>query len=90
MGPKQLWEMTPDELSIMKTEDGEDFLLGSGGYGTVYKALRDQTDTVAIKILKGHQDQRTTQVRLHLADDIIRDIPAPLDTPGSLHTSMTQ
>ena len=50
--PQQLWGIRPDEIRIMKKEDGSDWVLGSGGYGSVYKASMNDVDTVAVKV--GH------------------------------------
>ena len=35
----------------MKRPDGTDWQLGSGGFGTVYKAMRNGVQPVAVKIL---------------------------------------
>ena len=35
----------------MKRPDGSDWLLGSGGFGKVYKALRNGVQHVAVKII---------------------------------------
>jgi hypothetical protein len=45
------WEVDPNELEIMKRPDGSDWLLGRGAYGTVYKALRNRVQPVAVKEL---------------------------------------
>ena len=34
------WDINPDELCIAKTEDGDDHVLGSGGFGVVRRPLR--------------------------------------------------
>ena len=48
--PQQLWGIRPDEVHIMKREDGTDWVLGSGGNGCVYKALMNGIDAVAVKV----------------------------------------
>eukprot|EP00887_Chlorella_sp_A99_P003887 scaffold11.g3887.t1 len=45
------WEIDPSEISIMKRPDGSDWELGSGGFGRVYKALRNGVQPVAVKVL---------------------------------------
>lgn len=51
------WEIKPEELEVMKRADGGDWELGSGGFGRVYKALRDGVQPVAVKVLPvSHRD----------------------------------
>ena len=48
--PRQLWGIRPDEIQVMKRADGSDWVLGSGGFGSVYKALMNGFDVVAVKV----------------------------------------
>ena len=48
--PQQLWGIRPDEIRILKKEDGSDWVLGSGGFGSVYKASMNDVDIVAVKV----------------------------------------
>ena len=48
--PRQLLGIRPDEIQVMKRADGSDWVLGSGGYGSVYKALMNGFDVVAVKV----------------------------------------
>lgn len=52
--PSQSWEMSPSELEMCQGPQGEPVLLGSGGYGQVFRGLRNGVQPVAIKITLGH------------------------------------
>ncbi|GAB4814550.1 hypothetical protein N2152v2_001596 [Parachlorella kessleri] len=45
------WEIRPDEIEVMKRPDGSDWELGTGGFGKVFKALRNGVQPVAVKVL---------------------------------------
>ena len=45
------WELLPGEVTIC-TKHGFPWTLGAGGYGEVFKALRDQVDEVAVKRIR--------------------------------------
>ncbi|KAL4437815.1 hypothetical protein ABPG77_005727 [Micractinium sp. CCAP 211/92] len=51
------WEIRPEEIQILKRPDGSDWQLGSGGFGTVFKAMRNGVQPVAVKVL-GTVDSR--------------------------------
>ena len=48
--PQQLWGIRPDEIQILKKADGSDWILGSGGFGSVYKAHMNGVNIVAVKV----------------------------------------
>lgn len=39
------------EIQILKRPDGSEWRLGAGGFGTVYKAMRNGVQPVAVKVL---------------------------------------
>ncbi|BDA50936.1 probable serine/threonine-protein kinase DDB_G0267514 at C-terminar half [Coccomyxa sp. Obi] len=45
------WEISAEQITICKHEDGSDWELGAGAFGKVFKALRGGVQTVAVKIL---------------------------------------
>ena len=45
------WRIDPDSIKICTREDGSLWKLGSGAAGTVYKALLNDVDEVAVKQL---------------------------------------
>lgn len=46
------WLMHSSELEFMKRSNGSDWELGSGSFGTVYKAMRAGVQPVAVKVLR--------------------------------------
>ena len=45
------WEIDPSDVELMKRPDGSTWELGSGGFGRVYKALRNGAQVVAVKVI---------------------------------------
>ena len=48
------WELTPEDVQICKRPDGSLWRLGSGGFGEVFKGVKDSVDEVAIKVIRIH------------------------------------
>ncbi len=42
---------TPAEIEILKRPDGSEWEVGRGGFGVVYKGLRNGVQVVAVKVL---------------------------------------
>lgn len=47
------WRVDPSRLIISNQSDGSHIKLGSGGFGSVYKAVLDNVHVVAVKFLEG-------------------------------------
>ncbi|KAK9829800.1 hypothetical protein WJX72_007980 [[Myrmecia] bisecta] len=45
------WELDPSQIEICKKPNGEDWVLGAGSYGKVYKAVLSGVHVVAVKIV---------------------------------------
>ena len=46
------WELLPSDVEICKKADGSLHRLGKGGFGEVFKGLKDSVDEVAVKVIR--------------------------------------
>ncbi len=46
------WELLPSDVQICVCPDGTKWCLGKGGFGEVFKGIKDGIDEVAIKVIK--------------------------------------
>ena len=46
------WELLPSDVEICKKEDGSLWRLGQGGFGEVFRGLKDGVDEVAVKVIR--------------------------------------
>lgn len=46
------WELLPSDVKICKKADGTLWRLGKGGFGEVFKGLKDSVDEVAVKVIR--------------------------------------
>lgn len=46
------WELLPSDVEICKTSEGSLWRLGKGGFGEVFKGLKDGADEVAVKVIR--------------------------------------
>ena len=46
------WELLPSDVEICKKPDGSLWKLGTGGFGEVFKGLKDSVDEVAVKVIR--------------------------------------
>ena len=46
------WELMPSDVEICKKEDGSLWRLGRGGFGEVFRGLKDGVDEVAVKVIR--------------------------------------
>ena len=62
--------MDAKDIEILKFENGKPFLLGSGSFGTVYKALRQGVQSVAVKQITQADDWQMGQfIKVSLSGD---------------------
>lgn len=65
------WELEPSDVSLCKRPDGSLWRLGKGGFGEVFKGLRDGIDEVAIKIIRLHSCSPSTILQFKAEIDLI-------------------
>lgn len=53
--------MDAKDIEILTLPNGKPYLLGSGSFGTVYKALRQGVQSVAVKQITQADDMQMTQ-----------------------------
>lgn len=46
------WELQPSDVEICKKANGSLWRLGKGGFGEVFKGLKDSVDEVAVKVIR--------------------------------------
>ena len=46
------WELQPGDVQICQRPDGSKWYLGRGGFGEVFKGIKDGVDEIAIKVIK--------------------------------------
>lgn len=46
------WELLPSDVNICKRLDGSLWRLGKGGFGEVFKGMKDGVDEVAVKVIR--------------------------------------
>ena len=63
------WEVSLQELEVCYRPDGTEWVLGSGGFGKVYKALRNAVQPVAVKVIPSPDE-----AHLHAHEQIRREI----------------
>ncbi|KAI3429894.1 hypothetical protein D9Q98_010205 [Chlorella vulgaris] len=64
------WEMRIEEVDIARRPDGSEWLLGSGGFGRVYKGLRHGVQPVAVKIIPVRGDQQHPAAQAEVRQEI--------------------
>ena len=52
------WELLPSDVNVCRKPDGAPWRLGKGGFGEVFKGLKDGVDEVAVKRIRFHSSSR--------------------------------
>ena len=63
------WELAPSDVQICIKPDGSRWRLGKGGFGEVFKGLKDGVDEVAVKVI--HLQSQTTVAQFKSEIDMI-------------------
>ncbi|KAK9787355.1 hypothetical protein WJX73_003664 [Symbiochloris irregularis] len=67
------WRVEPRRIDIAQDAEGRYVMLGSGGYGTVYKGIMDGVNEVAIKLLKPETQNSASSIDKFIAEiDVLR------------------
>ena len=62
------WELLPSDVQICLRPNGSKWLLGKGGFGEVFKGLKDGVDEVAVKVIRIQQQAATIEQFKHEID----------------------
>ena len=62
------WELLPSDVQICLRPNGSKWLLGKGGFGEVFKGVKDGVDEVAVKIIRIQQQAATIEQFKHEID----------------------
>ncbi|KAK9836929.1 hypothetical protein WJX81_000389 [Elliptochloris bilobata] len=57
------WFIRPEDVVICKDPRGNDWQLGSGAYGSVYKGMLQGSTPVAVKFVRGHSPKEQARFR---------------------------
>ena len=58
------WRIEPSRLKVHTRPDGSDWKLGAGGYASVYLAILDDVEEVAVKVMATDAGREPTQEQL--------------------------
>eukprot|EP00887_Chlorella_sp_A99_P002361 scaffold10.g2361.t1 len=66
------WEISSDEIEICRRPDGSEWELGTGGFGRVYKALRNHAQPVAVLNVASYEVRSLAQTDFMREVSILR------------------
>jgi hypothetical protein len=60
------WELQPTDVQICLKQDGQKWKLGQGGFGEVFKGIKDGVDEVAIKVIPINNTEAVDQFKTEI------------------------